>query len=279
MTQAHLETTAMAHTRYGAALEKDLFDRVAAVHAPHLPPARTEPPRDAQTAEELEGVIDYAVWNAAHDLFIVQLASAGLDRLFRNEPDFQLALSRQIGDDGFHAVASRERIRVLSGHDQIERIAREVRHHWDVLGDYPLTSQAAFLAWEFHYEHHILARLQVNRRTSRVLDVANRDFAENRIMPDEEVHRILITEWWHRKLDAASDDEREQLVGEVLDADDKLQVLLGDYLRESWALNERAAGIDTRNYVPLYDAWRREILGVLLQRPADTLPALTSLAS
>ncbi|NBF18221.1 hypothetical protein GV729_23465, partial [Pseudomonas sp. Fl4BN2] len=164
------------------------------------------------------------VWNAAHDLFIVQLASAGLDRLFRNEPDFQLALSRQIGDDGFHAVASRERIRVLSGHDQIERIAREVRHHWDVLGDYPLTSQAAFLAWEFHYEHHILARLQVNRRTSRVLDLANRDFAENRIMPDEEVHRILITEWWHRKLDAASDGEREQLVGQVLEADDKLQV-------------------------------------------------------
>ena len=39
MTQAHLETTATAHTRYGAALEKDLFDRVAAVHAPHLPPA------------------------------------------------------------------------------------------------------------------------------------------------------------------------------------------------------------------------------------------------
>lgn len=66
---------------------------------------------------------------------------------------------------------------------------------------------------------------------------------------------------------------------EVLEADDRLQVLLGDYLRESWALNERAAGIDTRNYVPLYDAWRREILGVLLQRPADTLPALTSLAS
>ncbi|MFV5727577.1 hypothetical protein, partial [Escherichia coli] len=111
------------------------------------------------------------------------------------------------------------------------------------------------------------------------LDLANRDFAENRIMPDEEVHRILITEWWHRKLDAASDGEREQLVGEVLEADDKLQVLLDDYLRESWALNERAAGIDTRNYVPLYDAWRREILGVLLQRSADALPSLTSLGT
>nr|WP_233176715.1 hypothetical protein [Ralstonia sp. ASV6] len=260
-------------------MEKDLFDRVAANHTPHLPPSRTEPPRDAQTPEEWAGVIDYAVWNAAHDLFIVQLASAGLDRLFRDEPDFQLALSRQIGDDGFHAVASRERIRVLSGHDQIERIAQDVRHHWDILGDYPLTSQAAFLAWEFHYEHHILARLQVNRRTSRVLDLANRDFAENRIMPDEEVHRILITEWWHNKLNAASDGQREQLVGEVLEADDKLQVLLGDYLRESWALNERAAGIDTRNYVSLYDAWRREILGVLLQRPADALPTLTSLGA
>ena len=41
----------------------------------------------------------------------------------------------------------------------------------------------------------------------------------------------------------------------------------------------RAAGIDTRNHAPLYDAWRREILGVLLQRPADSLPTLTSLAA
>ena len=93
------------------------------------------------------------------------------------------------------------------------------------------------------------------------------------------MHRILITEWWHNKLNAASDAQREQLVGEVLEADDKLQVLLGDYLRESWALNERAAGIDTRYHVPLYDAWRREILGVLLQRPADALPTLTSLGA
>jgi hypothetical protein len=270
VTQADLD---IAPVRYSGALEKALFDRVAAVHAPHLPPARVDPPRDAQTSEELEGVIDYAVWNAAHDLFIVQLASAGLDRLFRDDPDFQLALSRQIGDDGFHAVASRERIRVLSGHDQIERIAQDVRHHWDVLGDTPLTSWAAFLAWEFHYEHHILARLAVNRRTSRVLDLANRDFAENRIMPDEEVHRILITEWWHRKLDGASPAQREQWTGEVLEADEHLQTLLGDYLRESWALNARAAGIDTRNHAPLYDAWRREILGVLLQRPATSLAA------
>lgn len=264
---------------YGADLEKEIFERVSAQYAPHLPPARLQPPRDAQTAEERAGLVDYAVWNGAHDLFIVQVVARGIGGLFKHDTEFQLALARQLGDDGLHAAAARERIAALTGHDQIERITQAARHHWEVLGDFPLSSWQAFLAWEFHFEHHILARLFVNRRTSQVVDLPYRDFAENRIMPDEECHRIKITEWWLRKLESASPSQREQWVGEVLEADEKLQQVLGGYLRDSWALNQRASGIDTRNYMPLYDAWRREILALLLGKPIDTLPPLTSLAA
>ncbi len=263
---------------YSAELEKEIFDRVSAHYAPHLPPARLNPPRDAQTPEERQGLIDYAIWNGSHDLFIVQVVARGISTLFKDDTEFQFALARQLGDDGLHALASRERITALSGSDGTERIAAAVRHHWQVLGDFPLSSWQAFLAWELHFEHHILARLFVNRRSSQIVDLPTRDFAENRIMPDEEYHRIKITEWWLRKLKSASFAQREHWVGEVLEADEKLQRLLGGYLRDSWALNARASGIDTRNYIPLYDGWRREILALLTGRSIAELPSLTSLA-
>jgi len=264
---------------YSAELEKEIFDRVSAQYAPHLPPARLNPPRDAQTPEERQGLIDYAIWNGSHDLFIVQVVARGISTLFKDDTEFQFALARQLGDDGLHALAARDRIALLAGQDGTERIAEAVRHHWQVLGDFPLSSWQAFLAWEFHFEHHILARLFVNRRSAQVADLPMRDFAENRIMPDEEYHRIKITEWWLRKLKAASPGQREQWVGEVLEADEKLQRILGGYLRDSWALNQRASGIDARNYIPLYDAWRRKILALLTGRSIDTLPELTSLAA
>ncbi|MBB6583850.1 hypothetical protein [Ralstonia solanacearum] len=111
MTQARFD---IAPERHSAALEKTRFDHVAAAHAQHLPREHIDPPRDARAPEEWESVIDHAMWNAAHEHFIVQLASAGLDRLFRDAPDIRLALSHRIGDGGLHAVALHEHIRVLS---------------------------------------------------------------------------------------------------------------------------------------------------------------------
>ncbi|MNV48154.1 hypothetical protein D3C71_1400470 [compost metagenome] len=150
---------------------------------------------------------------------------------------------------------------------------------WDLIGGFALRDWQNFLAWQFHYEHYILARLFVNRRTARVLDFGHREFGENRILPDEEAHRIRITQWWLAKLERAAPAEREDWVEGLIQADEDAQRILGPYLRDSWLLNQRATGLDTRNHVALYDAWRRELLATLLRRDPADLPALTSLAA
>jgi|FEC22Drversion2_1045045.scaffolds.fasta_scaffold00458_15 hypothetical protein len=262
---------------YNGAFEETLFNRVTGRHAPNIPLARSAPPRDAATPEEKEALVDFYTWSAAHDLFIVQLAARAVDRLFRDDPDFQLVLSRQIGDDGAHAWASRDRLAAISGRDEIARIEKAVAGHWDRVGDIAGGSWQGFLAWELHYEHHILPKVLIRRRTSQVADLPFRSFAEDRIVPDEQFHRIKITEWWLRKFDAAASAEREEWVAEILRADEALQNILNPYLRDSWALLERSSRIDTRNHVAIYDDFRREILSYHLDIPLASLPALTSL--
>jgi hypothetical protein len=108
-------------------------------------------------------------------------------------------------------------------------------------------------------------------------DLPFRDFAEDRIVPDEEFHRIKITEWWLRKFDAAEPAQRQEWTAQILAADEALQRILNPYLNESWRLTERSSRIDTRNHGALYDAFRREILAYHLDIPLASLPALTQL--
>jgi hypothetical protein len=262
---------------YTGALEEAMFDRVARQYAPNIPPTRTERPRGAATPEETATLVDLYVWSTAHDLFIVQLAARAVDRLFHDDPDFQLVLARQIGDDGAHAWATRDRITALSGRDQIDRVEKAIAAHWDRVGDIAIGSWQGFLAWELHFEHHILPKVLVRRRTTQIADLPFRDFAEDRIVPDEEFHRIKITEWWLRKFDAAEPAQRQEWTAQILAADEALQRILNPYLNESWRLTERSSRIDTRNHGALYDAFRREILAYHLDIPLASLPALTQL--
>jgi hypothetical protein len=262
---------------YSGEFEQQLFDGVARRYAPNIPLKREQAPRDAQTPEERDAFVDFYVWSAAHDLFIVQIASHALDRLFRDDPDFQLVLARQIGDDGAHASASRDRIIEISGRDEIGWIAADVKAHWDRVGDIAGRSWEGFLAWELHFEHYIQAKLNVRRRTSEIADLPFRDYAEGRIVPDEEFHRAKITEWWLRKFDAAVPEQRAQWAEAIIAADDGLQLALNPYLEHSWRLTERVGRADIVNYVPLYDNVRREYLAFHLGVDADDLPPLTSL--
>jgi hypothetical protein len=267
----------MSRPAYTGALEEVLFNRVAMQYAPNIPLERISPPREPATPEELEATVDFYAWSTAHDLFIVQLASRAIDRLFHDDPDFQLVLARQIGDDGAHAWASRDRITALTGHDQIVRIQKSIAGHWDRVGDIAIGSWQGFLAWELHFEHHILPKVLLRRRTSQVADLAFRTFAEERIVPDEEFHRIKITEWWLRKFDAASPAQRQEWAAQILAADEAIQRAINPYLRDSWGLIERSSRIDITNHDTLYDNFRREILSYHLDIPLAQLPALTGL--
>jgi hypothetical protein len=272
-------SASVSRPAYTGELEEALFDRVVKQVAPNIPLRRTSPPRDAATAAERDALVDLYVWSTAHDLFIVQLAARAIDRLFQHDSDFQLVLARQIGDDGAHAWASRDRITALSGRDQIARVEKAIAAHWDRVGDIDIGSWQGFLAWELHYEHHILPKVLVRRRTTQIADLPFRSFAEDRIVPDEEFHRIKITEWWLRKFESASPGQRQEWAAQILDADEAIQRTINPYLRDSWALTERSSRIDTSNHVALYDNFRREILSYHLDIPLVSLPALTSLGS
>ncbi|KRA03156.1 hypothetical protein [Achromobacter sp. Root565] len=264
---------------YDGALEAQLFDELRLVVAPNIPAARIDAPRDLANAEEREAAGRYAVWNTVHDLFITQVAAHAISGLFDDDVEFQFALARQLGDDAAHAEFSRGRAAVLLGADPLPLVEDGVRDAWDLIGGFAPRNWQNFLAWQFHYEHYILARLFVNRRTAQVLDFGHREFGENRILPDEEAHRIRITQWWLNKLERADPAQREDWVEGLIQADEDAQRILGPYLRDSWQLNQRATHLDTRNHVALYDAWRRELLATLLRRDPSDLPALTSLAA
>lgn len=264
---------------YDGALEARLFDDIRLTVAPHIPPARIDPPRDLANDGERLAAADYAVWNTVHDLFITQVAAHAIAGLFKDDTAFQFALARQLGDDAAHAEFSRGRAWALRGADPLAQVEQGVQESWDLIGGFALRNWQNFLAWQFHYEHYILARLFVNRRTARVLDFGHRDFGENRILPDEEAHRIRITQWWLNKLDRAAPAQREDWVAGLIQADEDVQRRLGPYLRDSWRLNHRATGLDTRNHIALYDAWCRDLLATLVRRDPADLPPLTSLAA
>ena len=264
---------------YDGTLETRLFDDIRLAAAPTIPAARIDPPRDLASAAERQAAGEYAIWNTVHDLFITQVAAHAIAGLFRDDTDFQFALARQLGDDAAHAECSLARATLLLERDVRPEVEQGVRDAWDLVGGFALRNWQNFLAWQFHYEHYILARLFVNRRTARVLDFGHREFGENRILPDEEAHRIRITQWWLRKLAGASESERHEWTQGLIQADEDVQRILGPYLRDSWQLNLRATGLDTRGHVALYDAWRRELLATLLRVAPDDLPALTSLAA
>ena len=276
---AQLLTPLPLALHYDGALEAQLFDDIRLAVAPQLPAARIDPPRDLATDGERRAAGEYAVWNTVHDLFITQVASHAIAGLFQDDIAFQFALARQLGDDAAHAEFSLGRAAVLLGADPLAAVKHGVEESWDLVGGFALRNWQNFLAWQFHYEHYILARLFVNRRTAQVLDFGHREFGENRILPDEEAHRIRITQWWLNKLAHAEPTQREDWVAALIQADEDVQQRLGPYLRDSWQLNLRATGLDTRHHVALYDTWRRELLATLLRVTPDELPALTSLAA
>jgi hypothetical protein len=264
---------------YDGALETRLFDDIRIAVAPHIPAARQEAPRDVADAGERRAAGRYAVWNTVHDLFIAQVAAHAIAGLFEDDTAFQFALARQLGDDAAHAEFSLARAAALLGADPLPQVEQGVQEAWDLIGGFALRSWQNFLAWQFHYEHYILARLFVNRRTAQVLDFGHKEFGENRILPDEEAHRIRITQWWLGKLERAEPAEREDWIDSLIQADEDAQRILAPYLRDSWDLNRNATGLDTRNHVALYDAWRRELLATLVRRDPADLPALASLAA
>ncbi|MBD2411960.1 hypothetical protein FACHB389_09345 [Nostoc calcicola FACHB-389] len=255
-------------------LELEIFDKLLDKHAPYLPKKRLEEPRPPETEEEKENFYRFRVAGAAHDLFIVQACAKIIDQI--PDPELQLFLSRQIGDDGAHAQNTRLRAQAISGRNPIEDIQKQVQKHWDYMGDLPIRNWQGFLAFELHYELHIVALLFINSRTSKINDPDSAKYAAERILPDEAAHRLGVVDWWQRKFDRASPTEKQDLVAQVLEADEEGQRRRNPYLWDHWRLSQKAIGIEIDDLPILYDTWRQEVLSYFLDIPVTKLPKLVS---
>lgn len=268
--------TTLTRPAWTTEYEIELFDKVLDQHAPHFPKVRAGEPRLPATEAEWNDFYRYRIAGAAHDLFIVQLAAKAIDRVV-DEPEWQLFLSRQIGDDGAHSTATRQRVWELSQQDPTEEIKRQVQWHWDYLGDLPLQNWLGFIAWELHYELHIVAILLLTSRLTQISEPESGKYAAERILPDEFVHRAGVVEWWRQTYDRATPSEKSELSAQLLELDEELQRRRNPYLRDFWQRAHRALGFEGEGFDRVYNAWRREVLAYFLDIPAAQLPQLVSI--
>lgn len=267
-------TTTLTRPAWTTDLELEIFYQITNQYAPHLPKKRLYETKSPETAEEIENFYRFRVAGAAHDLFIVQVCAHIIGKI--PDPELQLFLSRQIGDDGAHAENTRRRAQIIAGRDPIEDIQRQVQKHWDYMGDLPIRNWQGFLAFELHYEMHIVASLLVNSRTSKISDPESAKFSATRIQPEEAFHRVGVVNWWQRKYDQASPTEKADLAAQVLQLDEEGQKRRNPYLKEHWQLTHQAIGTDIDELPRIYDAWRREVLAYFLDIPVSQLPQLVS---
>lgn len=257
--------------------EVETFNRLLAQYAPHVPLKKTGEPHPPETTEDWDRFYRYRIAGAAHDLFIVQVCARAIADLFSNNPDVQLFLSRQLGDDGAHALHTRQRVFELSGNDPVADIQNQVQWHRDYLGDIPNRNWIGFLAWELHYELYIVAILLFTSRLTQISEPESAQFASDRILPDEAVHRQDVVAWWQREYDQASPGQRTTLIAELLDVDNEIQRRRNPYLRDFWQRAQRALGFAVPEFEVIYDAFRQEVLAVLLNIPVEQLPPLVSI--
>ncbi|HEY9622221.1 MAG TPA: hypothetical protein V6C78_17825 [Crinalium sp.] len=270
-------TTTLTRFTWSFEWEVETFNRLLAQYAPHIPLKKTGDSRQPETVDEWDHFYRYRIAGAAHDLFIVQVCARAIADLFSDHPDVQLFLSRQIGDDGAHSIHTRQRVFELSGHDPVAEIQQQVQWHQEYLGDLPTQSWLSFLAWELHYELHIVAILLLTSRLTQISEPESAQFASDRILPDEAVHRRDVVTWWQREYEQASPGQRSTLATELLRLDNEIQRRRNSYLKDFWHRAQRALGFEVPEFGVIYDAWRKELLAVLLDIPVEQLPTLVSI--
>lgn len=259
--------------------ELEIVDKLISEYAPHIPVKR-EAPRPIQTQTELENFCRFRIGGAAHDLFIVQVCAKVIDQIATDDPDLQLFLSRQLGDDGAHAQYTIQRVQALSEHDPLPLVQQHVKNHWEFMGDLPIRDWFGFIAFELHYELHIVASLILNKRLTKINDPDSASFAVEKILPDEAFHRLGVVREWQRKYDKASPQEKNEFAAKLIEADEEGQRRRNSYLKSHWDITHRALGYEheAEGIEVIYDAWRREVLAYLLDIPVSQLPKLVSVS-
>jgi hypothetical protein len=276
----------MSTVVWSEAIEKDLVKKVLAQAAPGEPvESDSQDLREARDPEELDAVAENYARAASHDLFIVQAVSRAIANL-KFDSRFHLKLAEQVGDDGRHAVESSRVVDKLTGQDAIPRIERYVDEFWAALGDLPYRDLFGFIAFQFHFELHLIGRVVAQNRFRKVrfnkkgaLGKEAEPTTHAKEADDELVHRTYVAEWARQKLNEVPEAQRAEWIARLIAADEEVQRRLNPYHRYRVELAERAWKSDVSKSVAIYDTFRREFLAYVLDRRVDELPPLTSLAA
>jgi hypothetical protein len=147
-------------------------------------PLGTEPPAPGD-----ESATYYSCYAAVAglDAFIFRSCAQGLSLV--DDVDFQLLLTRQIGDDGSHAQRYREVVAKGTGSDPMAAIEAAAAHQRELVGDLTGHGLAGFVAFELSYELYTAPEFLILGRTARVSDPDLVVSGAERFGPDEFVHR------------------------------------------------------------------------------------------
>mgnify|MGYP000282339493 CR=1 FL=1 len=144
------------------------------------------------------------------------------------------------------------------------------------MGDLPIRNWQGFLAFELHYEMHILASLLVNSSTRKISDAESAKFSATRIQREEAFHHVGVLNSSQRKYDQPSLAEKVDLAAQLFELDQEGQKRRNPYLKEYWQLTNQAIATDINHLPRIYDAWWREVLAYFLDIPVSQLPQLVS---
>jgi hypothetical protein len=232
-------------------LLQDLADEVG-----FFVPSEKVGSRPPRTAEERELFYEHWTYVGALDLFIVENCAKGIGHA--RDPAFELFLTRQIADDGFHAQRFREQVAEVSGRDPLRDMERHARHQWEVFGDLSAQSWEGFLAFEIHYEIYVVPSFFVSRKAT-IADPRLSELGAERFFPDELYHRSWIIGWWKRFLAGAGRDQAADAVARLRALDDEGEARRADELVRRWQRAEAATGADHTGFDRLHRAWRAAV--------------------
>jgi hypothetical protein len=226
-------------------------------------PMTTRPPSPGD-----DSAYYYACYSsvAGLDKFIYESCSSGMNLV--DDTEFQLLLTRQIGDDGSHAQRYREVVAKGTGSDPLPAIDAEARRQRDLIGD--LTSQglAGFLAFEISYELYTAPEFLVLGRTARISDADLLVSGAERFGPDEFVHRQGVANWWRSQLASLSPTQAAELSEQVLRIDEQVWKRRSDDIDRRWKIAEHATQANYPLIRSIRERWR-DVVHAFLFAPSN----------
>jgi len=194
---------------------------------------------------------------AGLDEFIFQSCAHGISLV--DDVEFQLLLTRQIGDDGSHAQRYREVVAKGTGTDPLPAINAAAAYQRELVGDLTGRGLAGFLAFEISYELYTAPEFLILGRTARVSDPDLLVSGAERFGPDEFVHRQGVADWLRTYLRSLAPAAAAEFVAQLRQVDEELWQRRGPDIDRRWTVAAEATQADYATVRALREPWREEV--------------------